>query len=127
MKHHFLTKNIIVATNIAFAITCVFLSGCNQKLSEDKRTEVARLYTEILIAEQMYGDDTLTINRFLDSLLDGTDYENIDEIEGVIKGLAQEDPDGLRAMFDSTQKGLERIRKGEANDSTRSISDTATR
>jgi len=119
----FQTKKVFVATIIAFVAFLISLSGCSQQLSENERTELARLYAEILIAEQEQRDDTGVMNNLLDTLFDRTDYSSVHDVEQRIKELAKEDPDGLRAMFDSTQRALERIRDRKSRDTSTSVSE----
>ena len=126
MKYLFQKGRIVVATTIALATISTVLSGCSETISESERAEVARLYAEILIAESLYGEDTVSMNHLLDSLFNGTDYKSIEEVEEKIKEIAKEDPEGLRAMFDSTQGQLERIRNNKESDTTTSLSTSDT-
>lgn len=69
---------------------------------------MSTLYAEILLEKSIgKGDEN---NSKVDSLLKANGYETVADFQQGIKQLAEEDPEGLRAVFDSTQKRLESIR-----------------
>lgn len=82
------------------------ISSCGKQLSDENVDSISTLYAEILLEKSIGNED----DGKVDSLLKANGYENVADFQQSIKQLAQEDPEGLRAVFDSTQKRLEKIR-----------------
>lgn len=85
-------------------------TGCGGKISTEEKAEVARLYAELLIIENIYPNDSARREQAVDSLLQGTEFGGREEMEEWIHQLTVTDPKGLQEMMDSTQKYLERVR-----------------
>ncbi len=103
-------NHFVVGTTIALAIFVGVLTGCSETFEGEKAEQLAALYAEVLIAQHLPEEDASTR---IDSLLDINGFENEEELQNRIEELARDYPDGLRAMFDSTQKRLEQIRDGQ--------------
>ena len=97
---------------LPFAVAIItFLSvgwGCGQGIGGEEAREIAYVYAEVLL-NQSLGN---TNSRSVDSLLQANGYNSVHELQERIEELAREEPEGLKAVFDSTQRRLEEIRDG---------------
>lgn len=112
-------KNL-VPTTIALATLLFSLQGCGSEVDNEETERLAELYAEVLIQEATAGKGSDKSSPVIDSLLQINGFDSIADLQARIETLAQENPDGLRAMMDSTQKRLENIRDGVQPDTTQS-------
>ena len=85
------------------------LSGCGGE-KEEAYGEIASIYAEVLVAQLMYGDDTVRRAKIVDSIVGRGGYESIDDLYGKIAAVTADDPRGVRILLDSTQARLEEMR-----------------
>src|SRR5687768_3489468 len=90
-------------------------TGCGGA-REEAYGEIASIYAEVLIAQLMYGDDSVRRARIVDSIVNEGGYESIDDLYGGIAKITADDPRGVRLLLDSTQARLEEVRDSRKND-----------
>lgn len=112
----------ITHEGIPLSVLIVFLfssiaTGCGSKASSEEKRAFAQLYAELLIAENMYRNDSARQQKVADSILRESEFENVEEVRGWLRELTTNDPQGVQEVMDSTQKYLERVRDRAENGS----------
>lgn len=87
------------------------MGGCTSGISPDERDRIAVAYAEALMARQSHPGDSLATARAVDSVLKAFGYSRASDLADDMKRAAEQ-AEQFRALLDSSQHYMERIRSG---------------